>query len=298
MDNISKEDINFRLDKIKNKVNEINTKIEENNQKFETRYDFAKKIGIKVNSNNTNNEVSENLNKYVKKIDKLIEKYNDDEELKYIEEYKILNNMLYLDDIKLKNIKELISENESIETKEYINMFANKANDLIRQEEIKNLDSNIAKYSKISFFEKITGKAKIKKALIENCNLKKMETINKKYIPENKSLYEIVSITNNCGYKSNEIKQFIDSIVNEFKLEKPKESALMITQKKEKIPLFFNKEYLTKINFENADMTDRINKKSKNRMKTSEYKMFNDMLIKDVSTLELFNFNDVTNEVV
>ena len=298
MDNISKEDINFRLDKIKNKVNEINTKIEENNQKFETRYDFAKKIGIKVNSNNTNNEVSENLNKYVKKIDKLIEKYNDDEELKYIEEYKILNNMLYLDDIKLKNIKELISENESIETKEYINMFANKANDLIRQEEIKNLDSNIAKYSKISFFEKITGKAKIKKALIENCNLKKMETINKKYIPENKSLYEIVSITNNCGYKSNEIKQFIDSIVNEFKLEKPKESALMITQKKEKIPLFFNKEYLTKINFENADMTDRINKKSKNRMKTSEYKMFNYMLIKDVSTLELFNFNDVTNEVV
>ena len=298
MDNISKEDINFRLDKIKNKVNEINTKIEENNQKFETRYDFAKKIGIKVNSNNTNNEVSENLNKYVKKIDKLIEKYNDDEELKYIEEYKILNNMLYLDDIKLKNIKELISENESIETKEYINMFANKANDLIRQEEIKNLDSNIAKYSKISFFEKITGKAKIKKALIENCNLKKMETINKKYIPENKSLYEIVSITNNCGYKSNEIKQFIDSIVNEFKLEKPKESALMITQKKEKIPLFFNKEYLIKINFENADMTDRINKKSKNRMKTSEYKMFNDMLIKDVSTLELFNFNDVTNEVV
>lgn len=298
MDNISKEDINFRLDKIKNKVNEINTKIEENNQKFETRYDFAKKIGIKVISNNTNNEVSENLNKYVKKIDKLIEKYNDDEELKYIEEYKILNNMLYLDDIKLKNIKELISENESIETKEYINMLANKANDLIRQEEIKNLDSNIAKYSKISFFEKITGKAKIKKALIENCNLKKMETINKKYIPENKSLYEIVSITNNCGYKSNEIKQFIDSIVNEFKLEKPKESALMITQKKEKIPLFFNKEYLTKINFENADMTDRINRKSKNRMKTSEYKMFNDMLIKDVSTLELFNFNDVTNEVV
>ena len=298
MDNISKEDINFRLDKIKNKVNEINTKIEENNQKFETRYYFAKKIGIKVNSNNTNNEVSENLNKYVKKIDKLIEKYNDDEELKYIEEYKIINNMLYLDDIKLKNIKELISENESIETKEYINMFANKANDLIRQEEIKNLDSNIAKYSKISFFEKITGKAKIKKALIENCNLKKMETINKKYIPENKSLYEIVSITNNCGYKSNEIKQFIDSIVNEFKLEKPKESALMITQKKEKIPLFFNKEYLTKINFENADMTDRINKKSKNRMKTSEYKMFNDMLIKDVSTLELFNFNDVTNEVI
>lgn len=298
MDNISKEDINFRLDKIKNKVNEINTKIEENNQKFETRYDFAKKIGIKVNSNNTNNEVSENLNKYVKKIDKLIEKYNDDEELKYIEEYKILNNMLYLDDIKLKNIKELISENESIETKEYINMFANKANDLIRQEEIRNLDSNIAKYSKISFFEKITGKAKIKKALIENCNLKKMETINKKYIPENKSLYEIVSITNNCGYKSNEIKQFIDSIVNEFKLEKPKESALMITQKEEKIPLFFNKEYLTKINFENADMTDRINKKSKNRMKTSEYEMFNDMLIKDVSTLELFNFNDVTNEVI
>ena len=206
--------------------------------------------------------------------------------------------MLYLDDIKLKNIRELISENESIETKEYLNMFANKANDLIRQEEIKNLDSNIAKYSKISFFEKITGKAKIKKALIENCNLKKMETINKKYIPENKSLYEIVSITNNCGYKSNEIKQFIDSIVNEFKLEKPKESALMITQKKEKIPLFFNKEYLTKINFENADMTDRINKKSKNRMKTSEYKMFNDMLIKDVSTLELFNFNDVTNEVI
>ena len=72
-----------------------------------------------------------------------------------------------------------------------------------------------------------------------------METINKKYIPENKSLYEIVSITNNCGYKSKEIDDFISSIVNEFKLEEPRSEALISLEKEVKIPFLYNKEFLS-----------------------------------------------------
>lgn len=298
MDNISRRDISFRLDKIKLKATEINNNIQKNNREFEERYVFAKKVGIKVDKlNSAINEVSDGLIKYISKIDDVLEecKKNDEEN---IEEYKLLNNILYLDDIKLKNINELVNENKSLSIREYINMFANKANDLIRQEELKKLDLNIIKYSKVNIFEKITGKAKIKKAMLENCNLKKVETMNKKYIPDNKSLYEIVSITNNCGYKSKEIDDFISSIVNEFKLEEPRSEALISLEKEVKIPFLYNKEFLNKINMENADMLDKINKKNKSKIKTSEYDMYNEMLIKDVSTLELFNFNKIVDEVI
>ena len=168
MDNISRKDISFRLDKIKLKATEINNNIQKNNREFEERYVFAKKVGIKVDKlNSAINEVSDGLIKYISKIDDVLEecKKNDEEN---IEEYKLLNNILYLDDIKLKNINELVNENKSLSIREYINMFANKANDLIRQEELKKLDSNIIKYSKVNIFEKITGKAKIKKAMLEN----------------------------------------------------------------------------------------------------------------------------------
>jgi hypothetical protein len=49
---------------------------------------------------------------------------------------------------------------------------------------------------------------------------------------------------------------------------------------------------LNKLNIENANMLDKINNKKKTKEKLSEYKMYNDMLINDVSTLELFNFNN------
>lgn len=300
MENISKNDISFRLDKIKIKVTEINKKIEKNNDEFNTRYNFARNIGIKIdNLNSTTDKVVNGLNKYIDKVDEIQKTYcklEENEEDK--EEYKLLNNMLYLDDIKLKNISELINENKDLTTKEYIKMIASKANDLIRDEEIKFIDSNIAKYSKSSFLEKITGKYKIRKAMLENYSLRRIKTMNKKYIPDNKSLYEIVSITNNCGYKSKSIEDFITSIVNEFNFDKPDSNSLITTENEAKMPLFFNKEFLNKINSENATMLDEINDKKKIKAKISEYKMYNDMLINDVFTLELLNFNNIIEEVV
>jgi hypothetical protein len=294
MENLSRNDISFRLGKIKGKVSEINKKIEKNNEEFGNRYNFAKNIGIKVeNLSNTTDEVINGLNKYIEKVEQIISKYDNIEDSEDLnEEYKVLNNILYLDDIKLKNISELVNENKELTTREFINTFATKANDLIRNEEIKSIDSEIKKISKTNFIEKITGKYKIKKAMVENYNLKKIETMNKKYIPENKSLYEIVCITNNCGYKSKDIDNFIDCIVNEFKFEKPEAQALIKVEKENKIPFFYNKELLNKLNIENANMLDKINNKKKTKEKLSEYKMYNDMLINDVSTLELFNFNN------
>lgn len=299
MENISKNDISFRLGKIREKANEINKKIEKNNEEFENRYNFAKNIGVKIDTlNNTTDEVTEGLNMYIDKIDNILERYNTNSESdENIEEYKLLNNMLYLDDIKLKNVSELVNENKDLKTREYINMIATKANDLIRQEEIKSLNLKINKYSKINFIEKITGKAKMKKAILENYSLKRVETMNKKYIPENKSLYEIVSITNNCGYKSKDIDYFVDSIVNEFKFEKPNMQALLTTNKT-KIPLFYNKDFLNKINAENAEMLDRINNKNKGVNKMSSEITYNDILKEDISTLELFNFNNIIEEVI
>lgn len=295
MENISKKDISFRLDKIKTKASEISKKIERNNEEFGNRYNFAKTIGIKVDKiNNTTNEVTEELNKYIKKADEIIEKYNNiEDDVELVDEYKLLNNMLYLDDIKLKNIYELVNDNNDLKTKEYINMIASKANELIRQEELKSIDIKINKLSKINFIDKITGKSKIKKAMIENYSLKRVEAINKKYIPDNKSLYEVISITNNCGYKSHEINNFISSIINEFNFDEPSMGALISIQKESKIPFFYNKEFLNKINSENAAMLDRINNKTKSNDKISEYQIYNDMLINDVTTLELFNFNNI-----
>ena len=87
-------------------------------------------------------------------------------------------------------------------------------------------------------------------------------------------------------------------LVNEFKLEEPRSEALISLEKEVKIPFLYNKEFLNKINMENADMLDKINKKNKSKIKTSEYDMYNEMLIKDVATLELFNFNKIVDEVI
>lgn len=299
MENISKNDINFRLDKIKNKATEINKKIEKNNEEFATRYNFAKDIGINIDTFNTaTDEVTKGLNMYIKRVDNILERYsNSNDNNDYIEEFKLLNNMLYLDDIKLKNVSELVNESKDLKTREYINIIATRANDLIRQEEIKSLDLKINKYSKINFIDKITGKAKIKKAMLENYSLKRVETVNKKYIPENKSLYEIVSIVNNCGYKSKEIDTFIDSVVNEFKFEKPTVQSL-VTNDNNKIPFFHSKEFLNKINAQNAEMLDRINNKNNNINKVSNKETYDDILKNDISSLELFNFNNIIEEVI
>ena len=300
MENISKKDITFRMEKLKNRVSEINNKIIKNNEEMDSRYNFAKELGIKLdNICNTNEEIIKGLNEYISKTDEIISKIDNAQEDEIEQEYKILNNILYLDDIKLKNISQLIQENKDLTTREYINKIADKANNLIRNEEVKSIDFNILKLSKkSSFIEKITGKDKIRKALLENYTLKRVETINKKYIPENKSVLEIVNITRNCGYKSKALDEFITKLSNEYKFENLVENALIALDKDLKIPFFYNKEFLNRINSQNIAMLDRINENKKVKAKVSEYEMYNDMLKKDVSTLELLNFNSIIEEVV
>ena len=129
--------------------------------------------------------------------------------------------------------------------------------------------------------------------MIHNYNLKRLEAIDKKYIPDNKSLYEIVSITNNSGYKSQDIDFFINRIVEEFKLERPQDCSLALIHEKSKIPFFFKKELLDKINLENSNMEYQFNSKGKNKINVSEYSVYKDMLKNGVETLELFKFEEV-----
>lgn len=300
MENISKKEISFRMNNLKKRVTEINDKIIKNNEELDSRYSFAKQLGVKAeNTCSTKEEVIEGLKLYIDKTDEIISRLNDLDEENADEEYKILNNMLYLDDIKLKNITQLVQENKELTTREYINKIAEKANDLIREEEISDIDANILKLSKkLTFLDKITGKHKIKKALLENYNLKRVETINKKYIPDNKSLLEIVNITKNCGYNSEKLTQFITALSEEYNFGNLVENALISLQKQAKIPFFFNREFYDKINAENTVMLDRINDKKKVKNKASEKDMYNDLLLNDVSTLELLNFGKIINDEV
>ena len=296
MENISVEDINFRLNKLKENVSKINLKIEENDKKNNDRFSFAKDLGIRVDIlSNEINEVKDELDKYSQAIDNIIQKYETiDNDCVEENEYKLLNNMLSSDDASLKIINEMIEDNIELTTKEYINLFANKANELIRIEELKSIDMQVIKLSKISFLDKLTGKSKIKKAMIENCNLKRVQTINKNYIPEDKSLYEIVSIVNNCGYKSDNIDMFINRVVDEFKLDNPKDTAIAtIFDNKVKIPFFFDKELFSKINTENTELAELLNKNKKFEGKVSNYSIYRDMLKNGVETLELFKFEEV-----
>ena len=64
MENISVEDINFRLNKLKENVSKINVKIEENDKKNQNRFSFAKDLGIRVDIlSNEINEVKDELDK-------------------------------------------------------------------------------------------------------------------------------------------------------------------------------------------------------------------------------------------
>ena len=72
---------------------------------MDSRYNFAKELGIKLdNIGNTNEEIINGLNEYISKTDEIISKIDNAQEDEIEQEYKILNNILYLDDIKLKNI--------------------------------------------------------------------------------------------------------------------------------------------------------------------------------------------------
>ena len=268
MENISKNDISFRLENLKIRVKKINEIIKKNNDELKNKYNFAKNIGISIDiEKELNNDVADELNKYIIKVDQILLQLKDNSEKNIDDEYKLLNNILYLDDIKLKNINELVCENRDLKVREYINKIAQRANQLIRDEETKYLDSKIKELSKnINFFDKITGRAKNKKVLIENYNLKKVETLNKKYIPENKSILEIVNITKNCGYVSDKIDEFINKLSVEYELGDLINNSLAVIDTNTKIPFFFNKDFYNKINSENVVMLDRINEKKKNKI--------------------------------
>ena len=300
MENISKNDISFRLENLKIRVKKINEIIKKNNDELKNKYNFAKNIGISIDiEKELNNDVADELNKYIIKADQILLQLKDNSEKDIYDEYKLLNNILYLDDIKLKNINELVCENRDLKVREYINKIAQKANQLIRDEETKYLDSKIKELSKnINFFDKITGRAKNKKVLIENYNLKKVETLNKKYIPENKSILEIVNITKNCGYVSDKIDEFINKLSVEYELGDLINNSLAVIDTNTKIPFFFNKDFYNKINSENVVMLDRINEKKKNINKVNEIQMYSDMLKNDVSTLELLSYNNIIDEVI
>ena len=78
MENISKKDITFRMEKLKNRVSEINNKIIKNNEEMDSRYNFAKELGIKLdNICNTNEEIINGLNEYISKTDEIISKIDN-----------------------------------------------------------------------------------------------------------------------------------------------------------------------------------------------------------------------------
>lgn len=300
METISKKELSSRVNNIKNKVSHINDIMLKNNEELDKKYEFAQSIGVKKDESSQNSEIIDGLSKYIKKTDEIInmldtEEDNDDQK----EEYKILSNMLYLDDVRLRSISELVEENNEIAVREYINKIANKANELIREEEIRSIDNDIMKLSKINFVEKITGKAKLKRALIENYSLKRVETMNKKYVPEGKSILEIVNIAKNSGFKSDTLDDFIHKLADEYELGDMIENSLAVIEK-EKIPFFYNKQYMTKLNALNASLQNDItvSKKKRRKEKVSEINISNEALKNDVLTLELLNFNNVIDEVI
>lgn len=299
MESISKKEINFRIGKIKNKALNISELLIKNNEEIKNRYNFAQKLGINSQINNSNDNIIEELQKYIRKIQEIMIIVENLDEEYASKEYKLLNNKLYLDDIKLKNINELVKENRELNNKIYINKIGNKANELIRAQEIKQIDFDIKSISKKgSFIDKITGKVKIKRALIQNYTLKRAEVANKKYIPEDKSILEIVNIIKNCGFTSESIENFINILTEEYKIEGMVENSLAVINNKVKIPFFFNKEFLDKLNIQNTDMLDRLNENKRKIIKTAEIKLYTEVILNEVSTLELFNFSNVIEEVV
>lgn len=299
MDKLSKNDISFRIDKLKSRVSELNNQMNKYSQELEGRYEFAKGLGVKRIDDGSMDAINNGLESYIQKADDILsslDKYEDGSE-----QYSILNNMIYLDDVRLGSISELVQENKELRTKEYIQKIGERANLLIRSAEIKDIDKQIYKLSKkCNFIEKLVGKDKVNRALVQNYALKRMDVMNKIYIPENKSLLEIVNITKNCGFKSEAIDDFITKVSKEYELGDMIETALVVVDKKNKIPFFYNKEFMEKVYASSASlMTDmEENKKKKRKEKTSEMNISNEALINDILTLELFNFEQDSEEVI
>lgn len=298
MENLSREDISIRIDRLKSRVRDISSNLKKYNEELDTRYEFAKELGIKKDEVNTNVEVLNTLELYLDKASKIQEELNNSVE-DDVEKIKLLNNMLYLDDVRFGSISELIEENKEIYNRDYLNKIVQRANQLIRNEELNEIDKNIVKLSKkSSFIDKITGRDKVKKVLLENYSLKRNETMNKRYIPDGRSILEIIDITKNCGFESESLNNFINKLSSEYDIDVKENKSLAVISKKEKIPFFYNKDYVEKISIENENMMEKI---EASRSKTKQYKEFEfseEALINGISSLELFGYEKVIDEVV
>lgn len=291
-------DIEYRIERMKNKVKGISEGLEEYKEKMDKNYTFAETIGVKPDDENPAEQIIYELNLYIEKIDEILNSINKEDEEVAKEQYNILNNMLYLDDLRFSTISELIEENNELTTKKYINKIANRANELIRLEEGKALDQKIAKLSKKSnLIEVITGKSKVKKAMLENYTLKRMELMDKNYVPEDKSVLEIVNITRNCGYNSDELNDFVAKISEQYQLGEMIENSLMVLNDSFKIPFFYNKEFVEKINDENNRMLNKITDKKIPKKVTSRIDNSSESLKHDIRTLELFSYETREKEV-
>lgn len=295
MENVSKKEIDFRINRLKEKVSNINSCINNSNEELDGRYNFAQKIGIKKDIEfKAENEAIDKLNNYIEKADEIITKKDEIDE----EEYKELNSIISSDDSRLNNINELVKENKELKIKNFVNKIANKANELIRNEEKRQLDESIMRLSKTSLLDKITGRAKNKKVLVANYSLKREKVLNKMYIPGDKSILEIINITKNSGFKSEELDNFITTLADEYSIGELIENAIVpIDTKRNKIPFFYSRSYYDKINLENVELTYSINNKKENSVinKTKEY---DDILLDNVNNLELSKFEYKIDEVI
>lgn len=298
MENLSREDIDLRIDRLKNRVNGISLNLKKHNDELNKRYEFAEKLGVKKGENSSSHEVIEELEAYIKKADEIKSQLGEITE-ENNEQIKILNNILYLDDVRFGSINELIEESKELLNREYTNKIAQRANQLIRNEELRSIDKNIATLSKKpSFIDKLTGRDKIKSLMLENYSLKRNEVINKKYVPDNRSILEIVNITRNCGFKSAELEDFISKLSNKYELNDFVENSLVVVGNKNKIPLFKNKEYIQKLVIENNFMAEKLEENKKKTKTFADFSFSNEVLKSNISSLELFGYNSIVDEVI
>lgn len=299
MENLSREDIILRIEKLRNRVNELSLGLKKYKDELDVRYKFAEELGIKKEENSSTQEIIDELESYVNKANEIKEKFNSKELDNEDEQVKILNNILYLDDVRFGSINELIEESKELSNKQYTNKIAQRANQLIRNEELRCMDEKITELSrKPSFIDKITGRDKLKRLLLENYSLRRNEVVNKKYIPEDRSILEIINITKNCGFKSEDIEEFISRISSKYKLDALVENSLVPLQKKNKIPFFSNKEYMQKLVIENNTMMERLEENRKKTKPFTEFTFSNEVLKNNILSLELFGYNNIINEVI
>ena len=94
MENLSREDIILRIEKLRNRVNELSLGLKKYKDELDVRYKFAEELGIKKEENSSTQEIIDELESYVNKANEIKEKFNSKELDNEDEQVKILNNIL------------------------------------------------------------------------------------------------------------------------------------------------------------------------------------------------------------